>query len=171
MFPYVFVLSLLAGVTALDLRYFWTEHATALYMLHAAVYCLYIIFCLYRSEFFCFSLAAVFAGFSFYFYSKGLGMNARTAIIAVVTALVLAAVALLANRAAKGKGSVKLFGKTVKVFPAKFNATVLYVACTVLGCCLVACLVLGSALFAYYCMFAAIAIELTGAVYYTFQLK
>ena len=50
-FPYVFVLSLLAGVTALDLRYFWTEHATALYMLHAAVYCLYIIFCLYRSEF------------------------------------------------------------------------------------------------------------------------
>ena len=110
--------SLLAGVTALDLRYFWTEHATALYMLHAAVYCLYIIFCLYRSEFFCFSLAAVFAGFSFYFYSKGLGMNARTAIIAIVTALVL-----------------------------------------------------GSALFAYYCMFAAIAIELTGAVYYTFQLK
>lgn len=170
-FPYVFVLSLLAGVTALDLRYFWTEHATALYMLHAAVYCLYIIFCLYRSEFFCFSLAAVFAGFSFYFYSKGLGMNARTAIIAVVTALVLAAVALLANRAAKSKGSVKLFGKTVKVFPAKFSATVLYVACTVLGCCLVACLVLGSALFAYYCMFAAIAIELTGAVYYTFQLK
>ena len=113
MFPYVFVLSLLAGVTALDLRYFWTEHATALYMLHAAVYCLYIIFCLYRSEFFCFSLAAVFAGFSFYFYSKGLGMNARTAIIAIVTALVLAAVALLANRAAKSKGSVKLFGKTV----------------------------------------------------------
>ena len=103
--------------------------------------------------------------------AKGLGMNARTAIIAIVTALVLAAVALLANRAAKGKGSVKLFGKTVKVFPAKFSATALYVACTVLGCCLVACLVLGSALFAYYCMFAAIAIELTGAVYYTFQLK
>ena len=80
-FPYVFVLSLLAGVTALDLRYFWTEHATALYMLHAAVYCLYIIFCLYRSEFFCFSLAAVFAGFSFYFYSKGLGMNALNAAV------------------------------------------------------------------------------------------
>ena len=107
-------------------------------------------------------------------------MNARTAIIAIVTALVLAAVALLANRAAKGKGSVKLFGKTVKVFPAKFSATALYVACTVLGCCLVACLVLGSALFAYYCMFAMYptaeadsvgAIELTGAVYYTFQLK
>ena len=170
-FPYLFALSLLACLTALDLRYFWTEHATALYMLHAAVYGLYIIFCLYQSEFFCFSLAAVFAGFSFYFYSKGLGMNARTAIIDIVVALVLAAVALLANRAAKGKGSVKLFGKTRKLFPARFNATVLYVACTVLGCCLVACLLLGSALFAYYCMFAAIAIEFIGAVYYTFQLK
>ena len=170
-FPYVFVLSLLACLTALDLRYFWTEHATALYMAHAAVYGLYIIFCLYRSEFFCFSLATVFAGFAFYFYSKGLGLNARTAIIAVIVALVLAAVALLANRAAKNKGSVKLFGKSVKVFPAKFNATVLYIACTVLACCLVACLLLGSALFAYYCMFAAIAIELIGAVYYTFQLK
>ena len=34
-----------------------------------------------------------------------------------------------------------------------------------------ACLLLGSALFAYYCMFAAIAIVLIGAVYYTFQLK
>ena len=37
----------------------------------------------------------------------------------------------------------------------------------VLACCLIACLLLGSALFAYYCMFAAIAIELIGAVYYT----
>ena len=36
-FPYVFVLSLLAGVTALDLRYFWTEHATALYMRRSTV--------------------------------------------------------------------------------------------------------------------------------------
>lgn len=170
-FPYVFVLSLLAGLSALDLRYFWTEHATALYMAHAAVYCLYIIFCLYQSEFFCFSLATVLSGFAFYFYSKGLGLNARTAVIAVVVALVLAAVALLANRAAKDKGRVQLFGKTRKVFPVKFNPTVLYVACTVLGCCLIACLLLGSALFAYYCMFAAIAIELIGAVYYTFQLK
>ena len=64
-----------------------------------------------------------------------------------------------------------LFGKTFKLFHARFSPTVLYVACTVLACCLIACLLLGSALFAYYCMFAAIAIELIGAVYYTFQLK
>lgn len=170
-FPYVFVLSALAGLCALDLRYFWTEHAAALYMAHAAVYCLYIIFCLYRSEFFCFSLAAIASGFCFYFYSKGLGRNARTAVMAIVVALVLAGVAFLANRAAKDKGRVTLFGKTCKIFPARFSATVLYVACTVLACCLAACLLLGSALFAYYCMFAAIAIELIGAVYYTFQLK
>ena len=170
-FPYVFVLSALVGLCALDLRYFWTEHATALYMAHAAVYCLYIIFCLYRSEFFCFSLATVLSGFCFYFYSKGLGLNVRTAVLAAVVAVVLAAVALLANRAAKDKGRIHLFGKTQKVFPAKFNPTVLYVACAVLACCLIASLLLGSPLFAYYCMFAAVAIELIGAVYYTFQLK
>ena len=170
-FPYVFVLSALVGLCALDLRYFWTEHAAAIYMAHAAVYCLYIIFCLYRSEFFCFSLAAIASGFCFYFYSKGLGLNARTAVLAILVALVLAGVSFLANRAAKDKGRVKLFGKTLKLFHAHFNPTVLYVACTVLACSLIACLLLGSALFAYYCMFAAIAIELIGAVYYTFQLK
>ena len=170
-FPYVFVLSALAGLSALDLRYFWTEHATAIYMAHAAVYCLYIIYCLYRSEFFCFSVAAIVSGFCFYFYSKGLGLNARTAVMAAVVVLVLAVVALLANRAAKDKGRICLFGKKHAVFPVRFNPTVLYVACTVLACCLIACLLLGSALFAYYCMFAAIAIELIGAVYYTFQLK
>ena len=170
-FPHVFVLSALLGLSALDLRYFWIEHATAIYMAHAAVYCLYIIFCLYRSEFFCFSLATVISGFCFYFYSKGLGLNARTAILAAVVAMVLVAVALLANRAARNKGRIQLLGETRKLFPAKFNPTVLYVVCTVLGCCLIACLLLGSALFAYYCMFAAVAIELIGAVYYTFQLK
>lgn len=143
----------------------------ALHGCMAAVYCLYIIYCLYRSEFFCFSVAAIVSGFCFYFYSKGLGLNARTAVMAAVVVLVLAVVALLANRAAKDKGRICLFGKKHAVFPVRFNPTVLYVACTVLACCLIACLLLGSALFAYYCMFAAIAIELIGAVYYTFQLK
>ena len=63
-FPYVFVLSALVGACALDLRYFWTEHATALYMAHAAVYCLYIIYCLYRSEFFCFYCHFLCSGFN-----------------------------------------------------------------------------------------------------------
>ena len=35
---------------------------------------------------------------------------------------------------------------------------------------LIACLLFGSG-FAFYAMFAAIAVELIGAVYYTFQLK
>ena len=50
------------------------------------------------------------------------------------------------------------------------DTTVLDIGCGS-GILSIACLLLGSALFAYYCMFAAIAIELTGAVYYTFQLK
>ena len=170
-FPYVFVLALLLGLSALNLRTYWIEQATVIYLMHAAVYCLYIIYCLYSSEFFCFSVATILAGFCFYFYSKGLGPNARTVALAVGLALVLAAVALLANRAAKDKGRIQLFGKKFHVFQVKFNPTVLYVTCAVLACCLVACLLLGSALFAYYCMFAAIGIELIGAVYYTFQLK
>ena len=101
------------------------------------------------------------------FYSRGTRIKKGIGIVV----LVLAVVALLANRAAKDKGRICLFGKKHAVFPVRFNPTVLYVACTVLACCLIACLLLGSALFAYYCMFAAIAIELIGAVYYTFQLK
>lgn len=169
-FPYVFTLAALAGLCALDLRYFWIEHATAIYMAHAAVYGLYMVFCLYRSEFFCFSLATVLAGFCFYFYSKGFGPNARTVFLAALLVLVLTAIALLASLAAKGKGAVRLFGKTRRIFFSRFNPTVLYVTCAVLACCLVVSLVIGPA-FAYYCMFAAVAMELIGAVYYTFQLK
>lgn len=168
--PYVFVLAALAGLCALDLRYFWIEHATAIYMAHAAVYGLYMIYCLYRSEFFCFSLATVLAGFCFYFYSKGFGFNARTIVLAVLLVLVLTGIALLASRAAKGKGTVSFFGKTRRVFFSRFNPTVLYVTCAVLACCLLVSLLIGPA-FAYYCMFAAVAMELIGAVYYTFQLK
>ena len=167
---YVLPVALLAAFSALVLRRYLNDQMRLLYFVHAAVYCLYIIFSLYGSEFFCFSLATILSGFCFYFFSKGLGLNARTAIMAVIVALVLAVTSLLANRAAKDKGRVHLAKKTLQLFPVRFNATVLYVACAVLACCLIASLLLGPA-FAYYCMFAAVAIELIGAVYYTFQLK
>ena len=105
------------------------------------------------------------------FYSRGTRIKKGIGIVV----LVLAVVALLANRAAKDKGRICLFGKKHAVFPVRFNPTVLYVACTVLACCLIACLLVACLIFgsgfAFYAMFAAIAIELIGAVYYTFQLK
>ena len=53
---------------------------------------------------------------------------------------------------------------------ARFNSLLLYFICILWAIVLVACLIFGSG-FAFYAMFAAIAIELIGAVYYTFQLK
>ena len=171
-FPYVFVLSaLVGGVSALDLRYFWTEHATALYMAHAAVYCLYIIYCLYRSEFFCFSVAAIVSGFCFYFYSRDSDSTREQLLWRRLWCWCWRWLRCLQTVRQRTKAAFACSAKKHAVFPVRFNPTVLYVACTVLACCLIACLLLGSALFAYYCMFAAIAIELIGAVYYTFQLK
>lgn len=170
LFPYVTALSALLGLSALDLRYFWVEHAVAIYLAHATVYGLYIVYRLYRGEFFCFSLATVLSGCCFYFYSRGLGPNLRTVLLALMVSLALVGVSAAAYLAAKNKGKIKLFGASKKVFDVRFNPTVLYVTCAVLACCLVLSLVLGPA-FAYYCAFAAVAIELIGAVYYTFQLK
>ena len=45
-----------------------------------------------------------------------------------------------------------------------------YFICVLWAVVLAACLIFGSG-FAFYAMFAAIAVELIGAVYYTFQLK
>ena len=71
---------------------------------------------------------------------------------------------------AKSRGKLTLFGKTLHVFPEGFNSLLLYFICILWAIVLVACLIFGSG-FAFYAMFAAIAIELIGAVYYTFQLK
>ena len=49
-------------------------------------------------------------------------------------------------------------------------ALLFYFICVLWAVVLAACLIFGSG-FAFYAMFAAIAVELIGAVYYTFQLK
>ena len=61
-------------------------------------------------------------------------------------------------------------GKTLQLFPDGFNSLLFYFICVLWAIVLIACLLFGSG-FAYYAMFAAIAVELIGAVYYTFQLK
>ena len=55
-------------------------------------------------------------------------------------------------------------------FPDGFNPLLFYFICVLWAVVLAACLIFGSG-FAFYAMFAAIAVELIGAVYYTFQLK
>ena len=168
--PYTLALGLLWSLTAAILRNFWVNQMMPLYLLHASVYCLYIVYLLYRAEFFCVSLATVTAGISFYLYHLGFALNLRSVIIGATLVVILAGVLLTAFFCSKHKGAL-VFGKREhRVFPKSFNPLLLYITCLVWFVCFVLCLILGPA-FAYYCIFAAVAYELIAAVYYTFQLK
>lgn len=169
-FPPAAAVFALFSFSALMLRLYWIEPVNALYILNAAVYCLYIIYLLYRMEFFLFSLVTVLAGSIFYFFSNGFGLNARSLVLGGLLVLAAVIIALLARQAGRNNGLVSIAGCQYRIFPARFNPVMLYIACAVWMLCLVLCVLLGSA-FAYYCMFAAIALELIAAVYYTFQLK
>ena len=160
----------LFAFSALMLRLFWITPLHALYILNAAVYCLYIVYLLYRMEFFLVSLVTVLAGSVFYFYSNGFGLNARSIILGAALLIVIAVVAVTAIQAGKRSGLIVFAGCQYRVFPPKFRSVMLCITCAVWLVCFLACLLLG-ATFAYYCMFAAIAFELIAAVYYTFQLK
>ena len=157
-------------VSSLILSIFWTGNMIVIYLLHALVYCLYMVYLLYRGEFFAYSLATSVSGCVFFFFSKGVAFNTRGILLGLLALAALVFVAVFAALAAKGKGVLKLGGKQVRVLPKSFNPIVLYVVCALWLVCLVLCYALGAS-FAYYCMFAAIAFELVAAVYYTFQLK
>ena len=156
-------------VSSLILSIFWTGNMIAIYLLHALVYCLYMVWQLYRSEFFTFSLVTATAGVVFF-------LTARTSYMAnriggsILLALILIGTALVVFLCAKNRGRLTIGGKTLQLFPDGFNSLLFYFICVLWAIVLIACLLFGSG-FAYYAMFAAIAVELIGAVYYTFQLK
>ena len=168
--PYTAAVFALFAVTALALRLFWVQPLHALYILNAAVYCLYIVYMLYRMEFFLVSLITVLAGTVFYFFSNGFGLNARSIVLALILLAAIAIVAVIAMQAGKRNGLVPFAGCTYRVFPPKFSPVMLCITCAVWLVCFVLTLILGTT-FSYYCMFAAVAFELIAAVYYTFQLK
>lgn len=156
-------------VSSLILSIFWTGNMIAIYLLHALVYCLYMVWQLYHSEFFTFSLVTASAGVVFY-------LIARTSYAAnriggsILLAVLLAGTALVVSLCAKGHGRIRLLGRTLRLFPDGFNPLLFYFICVLWAVILVVCLLLGSGV-AFYAMFAAVAVELIGAVYYTFQLK
>ena len=156
-------------VSAWILSIFWTGNKIAIYLMHALVYCLYMVWQLYRSEFFTFSLVTATAGVVFF-------LTARTSYMAnriggsILLALILIGTALVVFLCAKNHGRLTIGGKTLQLFPDGFNSLLFYFICVLWAIVLIACLLFGSG-FAYYAMFAAIAVELIGAVYYTFQLK
>ena len=156
-------------VSAWILSIFWTGNMIAIYLMHALVYCLYMVWQLYRSEFFTFSLVTATAGVVFF-------LTARTSYMAnriggsILLALILIGTALVVFLCAKNRGRLTIGGKTLQLFPDGFNSLLFYFICVLWAIVLIARLLFGSG-FAYYAMFAAIAVELIGAVYYTFQLK
>jgi hypothetical protein len=102
--------------------------------------------------------------------STGFAWNIWNIVLLVITALVLVGTFLTVRGAARNHGLL-VFGKNrVLLLPAKSNPALIYVAVILWVVLIAASLFLGG-LFAYYCMFAAIAVEFIAAVYYTFQLN
>lgn len=156
-------------VSSWILSIFWTGNMIAIYLLHALVYCLYMVWQLYRAEFFTFSLLTATAGVVFYLMART-SYLANRIIGSVVLALLLIGTAGAVFLCSKNRGKLSLRGKLVRLFPSSFNPLLFYFICVLWAVMLVVCLLFGAS-FAFYAMFAAIAVELIGAVYYTFQLK
>lgn len=168
--PYVLAVSVLYALTGLLLRVYWMDYVAALTFLHVAVYCLYIVYQLYKAEFFLVSLLTIVAGGTFYRYSHGIGANFACIALGALLLVLIAAGGYIAFNAAKHNGAFVLGQKNYPLFGKHFNPLALYITSALWAVCLIACLIFGAA-FAYYCMFAALAFELIAAVYYTFQLK
>lgn len=149
-------------VSSLILSIFWTGNMIVIYLLHALVYCLYMVWQLYHSEFFTFSLVTASAGVVFYLIARTSYMANRIAGSALL-ALILIGTALTAFLCAKNHGKLNLGSRMLRLFPDGFNPLLFYFICVLWAVVLAACLIFGSG-FAFYAMFAAIAVELIGAV-------
>ena len=141
-----------------------------LYFLWGGLLLQYIIYQLYRWEFFLASLPTAAAGFLFYQYRNGFALSARNLLPLIVTAVILIGVIWIAVNAAGNNGQVVLGSKSYRLFSKRYNPFLHYLVCALWIVCIPAAILLGS-LFSFYCMFAAIAVEFIAAVYYTFQLN
>ncbi len=168
--PWFVPIGVMAAVTGLSMRIAWVDDFPMLYFLCLAVLVQYIVFQLYRWEFFLVSFCTVAAGGLFFGYSGGFTFNLKSVCLFAGLMVILVGSALCAFLAARNKGCLVLGKQRIRLFPSRFNPILVYAAAALWFCCAIAVLLLGS-LFAYYCMFAAIAVEFIAAVYYTFQLN
>lgn len=168
--PWFLVAGLLIAAIGRSMRVSGVADFTFLYFLIFAVLIQYIIYQLYRWEFFLFSLSTVTAGGVFFSFSKGLYWTAKNVTVLVILVLVLAATTLCCRMAYANKGFLSLGKIRVRLFGAKAAPALIYIVNALWLVC-AACIPLLGGLFAYYCMFAAIAVEFIAAVYYTFQLN
>lgn len=168
--PLPAAVGILAAATGFSMRLAWTEGFPFLYFFCGALALQYIVLKLYRWEFFLFSLSTVAAGGLYYCLSSGFAWPPRAIFLLVALAVILVGSTLVVILAGRQGGTLRLFGQKVRIF-GKGSAPLLILAVNGLWLlCTVAVLILGS-LFAYYSMFAAIAVEFIAAVYYTFKLN
>lgn len=168
--PWFLVAGLLIAATGRSMYVSGVADFSFLYFLCFAVLIQYIIFQLYRWEFFLFSLSTVTAGGVFFSFSRGIYWTGKNITVLVVLALVLVCTTLCCRTACANKGFFSLGRTRVRLYGAKSAPVLLYIANALWLACAI-CIPLLGGLFAYYCMFAAIAVEFIAAVYYTFQLN
>lgn len=168
--PWLVAAGLMIAITARNMRVSGVADFGFLYLLCVAALIQYIIFQLYRWEFFLLSLSTVTAAGLFFCFSRGLYWTARNIIVLILLILVLAVTTLCSRIACRNKGFLPLGNGRIRLYGAKSAPTLLYIANILWLLCAVLIPLLGG-LFAYYCMFVAIAVEFIAAVYYTFQLN
>lgn len=168
--PWFIVAGVIAAATGWNMRESGVNDFSFLYFLCFAFLIQYIIFQLYRWEFFLFSLSTVTAGGVFYSFSRGLYWTPKNIAVLAVLALVLVGTTFCCRWAYHNKGYLPAGKLRIRLFGPKSAPILIYIANVLWLLCAAAIPLLGG-LFAYYCMFAAIAVEFIAAVYYTFQLN
>lgn len=168
--PWFLTAGVVVGVTGWLMRESGVEDFNFLIYLCAAILVQYIVFQLYRWEFFLFSLSTVTAGGLFFSFSRGMYWTGKNIVLLILLALVLFGTAAAAWKASQNKGWLTIGKTRIHLLQARSIPLLIILADVLWLVCAVAMLFLGG-LFAYYCMFAALAVEFIAAVYYTFQLN
>ena len=168
--PWFVAIGLMIAATGRNMRVSGVADFGFLYFLCVAALIQYIIFQLYRWEFFLFSLSTVTAGGLFFCFSRGLYWTAKNITVLILLVLVLAVTTLCSRIAYRNKGFLPLPTGRIRLYGPKSAPLLLYIA-NILWLLCAALIPLLGGLFAYYCMFVAIAVEFIAAVYYTFQLN
>ena len=160
----------MVGLTAVSMKLEFTDGFYMLYFVWGFVFMQYIIYQLYRWDFFLFSLPTAAAGFLFFQMKSDFTICLRNVLPLVIVIASLICTALIAAICARNKGCLIFKKKRIRFFPKTYNPFLHYIVVALWVICVLAAFILGD-LFAFYCMFAAIAVEFIAAVYYTFQLN
>lgn len=152
----------------------WVTYIPALYFLYIAAFILYLIALLYQPEFFLLSFVNTAAGATFFAlsrtYGDGAGLTTKVLLLNIFLVLFVLLSSGLVFLASKQNGRLKIAGNERRIYVQAASPLLNYVSGSVLLVCLIASALLG-AVFAYYCVFAAVAFELACAVYYTIKLS